>query len=153
MTGATESTVESSSLGPTDGEPDPAPRSVGEIVNDLWLKAETLIRQEMQLGLADAQDRVDVLKRDLLSQVAQLRVEIAAQLLAGLVLFAGMLALAAAVILLLARAVSPWIAAAIVGVAITGAGVALLYRAGLLPSASQTRASTFKDTHTNHARP
>jgi hypothetical protein len=123
-----------------DARPARDPRAIGEIVNDLWLKAETLIRQELQLGLADAQERVDALKAELLGQVARLRTEVAAQLLAGVVLFTGLLALTAAIILLLARVVHPWVAALIVGILITAAGVALLYRTMQAPSPSQIRA-------------
>lgn len=31
-------------------------RPLGEIIKDLWMNTEVLIRQEMQLGLADAED-------------------------------------------------------------------------------------------------
>jgi hypothetical protein len=109
-------------------------RPITAIVNDLWQNAETLIRQELQLGLAEAQERVEALKSELTGQLTRLRSEVTVQLLAALVLFAGLLSIVAALILLLAHAVSPWLAALLVGVIISSAGVALLYRSTSLPS-------------------
>jgi hypothetical protein len=137
-------TSESLAGGRADGG-DPAAeeeRPIATIVNDLWLNAETLIRQELQLGLAEAQERVDALKSELTGQLARLRVEVTGQLLAALVLFAGLLSIVAALVLLLAHAVSPWLAALLVGVIISSAGVALLYRSAPQPSSTTARGLT-----------
>jgi hypothetical protein len=131
-------------------------RALGDIVVDLWEKAETLIRQEMRLGLTEAEEKVDVLKTELEAKVGKLKLELAAKALGACVLFAGLLALVASITLLLARAVTPWVAALIVGLAVSALGVALLQRAMRLPDAPKpselvprrTIESVKQDVHT-----
>jgi hypothetical protein len=108
-----------------DGIPRPAPdslsasgeRELGAIVSDMWTNAEKLLRQEVELGLAELSLRADKLKQGLLSAA-----------IAGAVLFAGVLTLLATVVLGLSKVMEPWLAALIVGGLVTGAGVTLLMR-------------------------
>lgn len=108
-------------------------RPISTIVTDLWEKAEMLLRQEMRLGLTEAEEKVNDLKVELAAKASQLKVELAAKALGGVVLFMGLLSIVAAVILLLSRVMAPWVAALIVGVGISVAGFVLLKRAMRLP--------------------
>jgi hypothetical protein len=92
-------------------------RAVGEIVSDLWQNTEKLVRQEMQLGLAEIDDRVDKIKTELMIKVV-----------GGAVLHAGFLAIVASIIFLLAKVMDPWLSALIVGVVMLGAGYLLEQR-------------------------
>jgi hypothetical protein len=92
-------------------------RPVGEIIGELWENTEKLVRQELELGLAELDRKADRLKTD---------VTMAA--VGGSVLYAGVLTLVAAVVLLLSKAVDPWLAALIVGVAVSGIGFMLVQR-------------------------
>lgn len=92
-------------------------RPVGEIIGELWENTEKLVRQEMELGLAELDRKATRLKAD---------VTMAA--VGGSVLYAGVLTLVAAVVLLLSKAVDPWLAALIVGVVISGVGFMLVQR-------------------------
>jgi hypothetical protein len=112
-------------------------RPLSAIVLDLWEKTESLVRQEMRLGLAEAEEKVDVLKTELEAKLAALKVELAAKAVGGAVLFAGLLTLVAAVVLLLAQAVAPWVAALIVGVASSAGGFVLVRRTMRLPGAPE----------------
>jgi len=109
-------------------------RTLTEIVNDVWVKAELLIRQEMQLAITDAEERVDKLKVELEDRLDKLKVELIAKAIGGAVSFVALLALTAAVILLLSRALSPWLAALIVALVLGAAGAVLLLRSMKLPS-------------------
>jgi len=92
-------------------------RPVGEIVSDLWENTEKLVRQEMQLGLTELDERVERFKTELILKAV-----------GGVVLLGGFLAIVASMILLLAKAVDPWISALIVGVVTLGAGYLLEQR-------------------------
>lgn len=115
-------------------------RPIGDIVTDLWEKTETLVRQEMQFGLASAEEKVDALKIELEGKVQQLKLELFAKALGGLLAFAGLLTIVAAIVLLLALAIKPWLAALLVGVPLVAGGAALLKRDVKLPD-SAPRAS------------
>jgi hypothetical protein len=123
---------------PTQADGDNRP--VGAIVNDLWEKAETLARQEIKLGLTEAEEKVTALKAELKEDVDKLKLELFAKLIGGATVFTGVLALGAALILLLSKAVDPWLAALIVGLAIGGLGVALLKREVKLPEPPDAQA-------------
>ncbi|HKU40874.1 MAG TPA: phage holin family protein [Polyangiales bacterium] len=103
-------------------------RPIGAIVTDLWEKTETLVRQEMKLGLTEAQERVDALKVELDDRVQRLKLEAAAKAVGGAITIGGALALVAAIVLLLAQVMWPWLAALITGIVLCGAGFALLKR-------------------------
>ena len=88
-----------------------AERPVGEIVSDLWHNTEKLVRQEMELGLAELDDRVEKLKRELMLKAA-----------GAVLLLGGYLAVLASVILVLSKVIDPWLSALIVGAALLGVG-------------------------------
>lgn len=102
------------------------PRPIGEIANDIWHRAEQLLRQEMKLGITDAQERLQLLQRDVERRVDVLKVELIAKAAGGAVAFIGLLTLTAAIVLLLAKVMQPWLAALCVGIVVIGIGVLLL---------------------------
>lgn len=108
-------------------------RPIGEIVSNLWMNTETLIRQELQLGLADAEERVHVFKKQIDADVDVLKRELTIKAVAGAVAFAGVLTLTAALVLGLANVMPAWLSALIVGVVITGGAAALLARSVRTP--------------------
>jgi hypothetical protein len=89
-------------------------RELGAIVSDMWINAEKLLRQEVELGLAELSLRADKLKQGLLSGA-----------IAGAFLFAGFLTLLATVVLGLSKVMEPWLSALIVGALTTAVGVTL----------------------------
>lgn len=89
-------------------------REVGAIVADVWENAEKLVRQELELGLAELDRRVDKLKIGLTTAA-----------IGGAVLYGGVLTLLAAVVLGLSEVMAPWLAALIVGLVVTGIGAAM----------------------------
>jgi len=121
---------------------DGSERSIGTIVTDLWEKTEVLVRQEMRLGIAEAEEKVDALKIDLQGKVEQLKIELTAKAIGGLVAFAGLLTIVAAIVLLLAMAMEPWLAALLVGVVFAVGGGLLLKREMKLPAAPSRAALT-----------
>lgn len=122
--------------GPTGAGPDPdsATRPIGAIVTDLWEKTETLVRQEMRLGIAEAEEKVDALKVELDDKVQRLKLELFAKAIGGVVAFAGLLAVIAGIIAALAMAMPVWLAALIVGVVLAVGGSVLLKREMKLPA-------------------
>jgi cytochrome c-type biogenesis protein CcmH/NrfG len=82
-----------------------------DVLVELWQNLEKLVRQELVLASAELDVKVQKLKRELA----------AIAIGAGLML-AGMLALVAAVILVLALVMPPWAAALISGAVAAGAG-------------------------------
>jgi len=122
MTPTQMSSVADADPGGTD------PRPLTAIINDLWEKLEYLVRQEMRLGITEAEEKADVLKQELEERAGQLKMDLGAMAVGGTVAFAGLLALVSALILLLARVMPAWSAALIVGVVLSGAGVLLLKR-------------------------
>jgi hypothetical protein len=115
--------------GDSDGRP------IGVIVTDLWEKTEKLVRQEMRLGLTEAEEKVEALKAELDDRLQTVKVEAAAKAIGGGVAIAGALTLVAAIVLLLAMFMKPWVAALITGAVFTGVGVALLKREVKIPPA------------------
>jgi hypothetical protein len=97
----------------------PTERPLGEVLADLWHNFETAVRQELKLASAEVDEKTTRLKRDVTEAVV-----------AGAVLYAGGLAIMAALIMLLAKAIAPWLAALLVGLTMSGAGYALLRRLG-----------------------
>src|SRR5688572_25806825 len=82
-----------------------AERPLGELVSELWENSETLVRKEFELALAELDSRVEDAKVGIRNAAA-----------GGAVLYAGMLAIVASLILLLAEVMAPWLAALLVGV-------------------------------------
>lgn len=89
-------------------------RDVGAIVAHVWENAEKLVRQELELGLAELDRRVDKLKVGLTTAA-----------IGGAVLYAGILVLLAAAVLGLSNVMAPWLAALIVGGIVTAVGATL----------------------------
>jgi len=95
-------------------------RSLGELFGDLARETGTLVRQEVQLAKTEMSQNASRVGRD-----------IGFLAVGGLVAYAGVLGILAAVILgLVAAGLEPWLAALIVGVVVTLAGY-LLVRRGL----------------------
>jgi hypothetical protein len=97
---------------------DASERPLRELLTELWENSEKLVRQELALALAELDDRIDKTKAALASAA-----------IGGAVAYAGVLALVAAMILLLAEVMAAWLAALIVGVLATGCGALLLQKA------------------------
>lgn len=95
-------------------------RSLGELFGDLARETGTLVRQEVQLAKTEMSQNASRVGRD-----------IGFLAVGGLVAYAGVLGILAAVILgLVAAGLEPWLAALIVGVVVTLTGY-LLVRRGL----------------------
>jgi hypothetical protein len=124
--------VESAARGSSDAASDERP--VGAIVNDILEKAEKLVRQEMRLGLTEAEEKVDLLKDELDERLDILKREAVAKAIGGTIAFAGILAVVAGIVLLLAKVMNPWLAAFLTGAALSAVGVVLLKREVKLPS-------------------
>lgn len=118
-----------------DGLQSDEARSIGAIVTSLWEKTESLVRQEMKLGITEAEEKVDALKIELEGKVERLKLELLAKATGGLIAFAGLLSILAAIVLLLAMAIKPWLAAFLVGAAFIAGGSVLLKRELKLPAA------------------
>lgn len=86
-------------------------RPIGEIVVELWENTEKLVRQEITLASTELEGKMNRAKR-----------EVGAVAIGGAVLYAGVLALMAALVLLLAQAMPHWLSALLVGVLCAGGG-------------------------------
>jgi xanthine/uracil permease len=91
------------------------PNSLSGLVQALLSDLTALFRSELRLAKAEATEAVAAMKAGAVSMA-----------LAGAVLFAGVIALLAAAILALVEVLKPWLAALIVGLAVTLMGFALL---------------------------
>lgn len=96
-------------------------RTLGEMVSDLWLEMRTLISQELQLA-----------KVEMTGKAARLTRGIAFMVAGGLVAYAGVLALVAALVLGLMAAMQwpAWLAALTTGLVVMVLGTVVL-RVGL----------------------
>ena len=93
-------------------------RSLGQLFADLSRQLSTLVRQEIDLARSELMANARTLTRDV-SLVA----------VGGAVLYAGLLALVATLILALIQiGLDPWISALIVGVIVAAIGAALIAR-------------------------
>jgi len=92
-------------------------RSLGELFADLAKDTSTLVRQEVALAKTEISDKISKAGKD-----------VASMAVGGAVAYAGFLALVAAAILLLAKAVDWWLSAAIVGIVVVVAGYLLIQR-------------------------
>jgi hypothetical protein len=108
-----------SASGPREALSTSSQRELGAIVADVWENAEKLVRQELELGLAEIDRRVDKLK-----------IGVTTAAIGGAVLYAGILVLLAAVVLGLSNVMAPWLAALIVGGIVTGVGATMSQRGG-----------------------
>jgi len=93
-------------------------RSLGELFADLARESSTLLRQEVQLA-----------KTELSQNASRVGKDAASIAVGGLIAYAGLLAILAAVIIGLAAAGLPWwVAALLVGVIVAGIGYGLIQR-------------------------
>src|SRR5690606_5761328 len=93
-------------------------RSLGELLGELAQDVTTLVRQEVTLA-----------KTEISQKVTRVGMHLGFLAAGGAVAYAGMLAILAAVIILLAQAGLPWWAAALlVGVVVTGVGAFLVMK-------------------------
>jgi hypothetical protein len=93
-------------------------RELGAVLTDMWENGEKLVRQEIDLGLAEFQVRADKLKKSLLEGAIM-----------GAIYNAGVLVLLASIVLGLSEVMAPWLAAMLVAIAAIGTGYFLQYRA------------------------
>jgi hypothetical protein len=95
-------------------------RPLGELFGSLGKQLSTLIRQEIQLAKTEMSDKARAFGRDVASLVA-----------GGLIAYAGLLVILAAIVLgLTALGLDAWLSALIVGVIVTAIG-GFLVRRGL----------------------
>ncbi len=92
-----------------------AERSISELLSELARDTTTLLRQEILLAKVEFGQKASQVGR----QVGLLAV-------GGSVLYAGLLAVVAALILLLGSYIAPWLAALLVGVAVMAIGYGLV---------------------------
>jgi hypothetical protein len=93
-------------------------RSLGELLGELAQDVTTLVRQEVTLA-----------KTEISQKVTRVGMHLGFLAAGGAVAYAGMLAILAAVIILLAQAGLPWWAAALlVGAVVTGVGAFLVMK-------------------------
>ena len=93
-------------------------RSLGELFGDLARDMGTLVSQELALARTELTDKASQVGKD----IAMLAV-------GGLVAYAGLLAIIAAVIVLIAdRGVPLWVSALVVGLVVAGIGYLLVQR-------------------------
>lgn len=120
---------------------DKSERPVKELLVELWENTETLVRQELKLASAEIDEKVSKAKADLVKAA-----------IGGAMLYVGVLALTAAVILFLAKFVAPWVAALLVAVVMVGVGYFLVQKAKELNAKNLTPERTIRsvreDVHT-----
>ena len=93
-------------------------RSLGELIADLARESSTLVRQEVELAKVELTQKASRTARD-----------IGFLAVGGAVIYAGVLAILAAVIILLASQGMPWwLAALLVGLVVLGVGYWLVQR-------------------------
>jgi len=92
-------------------------RSLGELFGDLARDVSTLVRQEAQLAKTEMSQKLSRVGKDVGFLAA-----------GGAVLYAGLLAIIAAVILMLANVMSAWIAALLVGIVVAAGGGFLVFK-------------------------
>lgn len=98
-----------------NNEPLSDQRRMGAILADMWQSTEKLLRQELDLAMAQLDDKVEEVKADLFVATT-----------GGAVLYAGVLTLVAACVLALSQVLDPWLSALVVGLAASGLGYAML---------------------------
>jgi hypothetical protein len=91
-------------------------RSLGELLTELSKETATLVRQEVALARTELTGHLARMQRHAVLIVA-----------GGVIAYAGMLAVVAALVLVLIRlGLTPWLAALLAGVVVAGLGYALL---------------------------
>jgi len=92
-------------------------RSLGELFADLSKETSLLVRQE-----------VDLAKTEMSQKASQVGKDVGYMAVGGVIIYAGFLAIMAAVILILAIFIPSWLSALIVGVVIAGIGYFVLQK-------------------------
>jgi hypothetical protein len=90
-------------------------RSIGELLGELVKETATLVQQEITLA-----------KTEMSQKISKIGADVGALAVGGAVLYAGLLTLIAAIVLLLALWMPAWVSALIVGLIVTGAGAFML---------------------------
>jgi fatty acid desaturase len=92
--------------------------SLGELFSDLARETSTLVRQEVELA-----------KTEMTQKASRAGKDVAMMAVGGAVIYAGFLALLAALIAgIVAAGLAPWLSALIVGVAVVAVGGALVWQ-------------------------
>jgi len=107
--------LSSGTLEPVGG--DKAERPIRELLVELWENTETLVRQEVKLASAELDEKVARAKADVVKAA-----------IGGAMLYVGVLALTAGVILFLAKFMAPWVSAVLVAVVMVGVGYFLVQK-------------------------
>ena len=92
-------------------------RSLGELFADLSRETTTLVRQEVELA-----------KTEMTQKATRVLRNIGFLAIGGAIAYAGLLALIAAVIVLLAMVIPWWLSALVVGLVIAGIGAFLIWK-------------------------
>ena len=92
-------------------------RSLGELFADLSRETTTLVRQEVELA-----------KTEMTQKATRVLRNIGFLAIGGAIAYAGLLALIAAVIILLAMVIPWWLSALLVGLVIAGIGAFLIWK-------------------------
>lgn len=92
-------------------------RSLGDLFADLSRETTTLVRQEIQLA-----------KVEMSAKATRVGKDVGFLAVGGFVIYAGFLAIMAAVIILLAHVIPWWVAALIVGAVVAGVGYGLVQK-------------------------
>lgn len=92
-------------------------RSLGDLFGDLTRETSFLVRQEIALA-----------KTEITQKGSKIGKDVGFMALGGALAYAGLLAIIAAVIIILANVVPWWFAALLVGVVVTGIGYALIQK-------------------------
>lgn len=92
-------------------------RPLGELFKDLTHETQKLINQEIELAKTEISDKVSRMLKD-----------VTAIGIGAFVAYTGVLVLVAAIVLALGRVIPLWASALVVGVIISGVGVALLMK-------------------------
>lgn len=92
-------------------------RSLGDLFADLSRETTTLVRQEIQLA-----------KVEMSAKATRVGKDVGFLAVGGFVIYAGFLAIMAAVIILLAHVIPWWVAALVVGAVVAGVGYGLVQK-------------------------
>lgn len=95
----------------------PADRSLGDLFSELSQEMTTLVRQE-----------VDLAKEELSHKAANVGKDVGFLAAGAAIAYAGLLAIVAAIVIIVAHALPWWLAALIVGIVVAGIGGFLIYR-------------------------
>jgi len=93
-------------------------RPIRELLVELWENTETLVRQEVKLASAELDEKV-----------AKVKADVTKAAIGGAMMYVGVLALTAAVILFLGKFMALWVSALLVAAVMVGVGYVLIKKA------------------------